>query len=220
MNTSYQIDTDRVKFILTQLAMLYPDAHCELVHSNPFELLVATILSAQSTDQRVNMVTEKLFRVYKTAHDFAQIQPTELEPYIQELGLYRNKARHIIQAAQKIVTDFDGEVPQERAALESLPGVGRKTASVILSVAFGVPAIAVDTHVFRVAHRLGLSNDRTPEQTETSLCRVIPKELWSQAHHWFIFHGRRMCSAKKPACDQCPLLIHCPAGANYLQIEK
>jgi endonuclease-3 len=220
MAANRQPDRERVMLILEQLAALYPNARCELIHADPFELFIAVILSAQSTDQRVNMVTERLFRVFKTPQDFAQLHPSELEPYIQELGLFRNKARHIIAAAQRIITEFNGEVPQERAALESMPGVGRKTANVILTVAFGVPAIAVDTHVFRVAHRLGLASDRTPEQTEATLRRLIPKELWSQTHHWLIFHGRRMCSAKKPACERCPLLVHCPAGPTYLSTKK
>ena len=200
---------ERVRAILDELAALYPDARCELNHSSPFELLVATILSAQSTDARVNMVTERLFRKYNTPEDFASLRPDDLAEEIKELGLYRNKARHIVEAARRIVEEHDGRVPSEREALEALPGVGRKTANVILSNAFGIPALAVDTHVFRVSRRLGLASGKTPEQVERELMNRIPRREWTITHHRLIYHGRRMCHARRPDCASCPLRPYC-----------
>lgn len=204
---------ERRRRILELLQFHYPDAKCELNHSTPFELLVATILSAQSTDVRVNMVTERLFAKYNTPEDFAALSNETLEEEIKEIGLYRNKAKHIIQMSRQLIDEYDGEVPQEREALEKLPGVGRKTANVVISTAFGVPAIAVDTHVFRVANRLGLVyRAKTPLETERQLMKNIPKSLWSPAHHWLIHHGRRVCHARNPQCEHCPLLAYCPEG--------
>lgn len=203
----------RRRKILDILAHCYPDAKCALHHSTPFELLVATILSAQSTDERVNLVTEKMFQKYSTPEDYAALTPSQLEEEIKQIGLYRSKAKHIIETSRLILEKYDGEVPRDREALESLPGVGRKTANVVMSVAFGIPAIAVDTHVFRVARRLGLvSRAKTPLETEKQLMRNIPKQLWSQAHHWLIHHGRQICHARSPKCDECPLLSLCPEG--------
>ena len=159
----------RIQAILDTLERLYPDADCELRYDTPFQLLVATVLSAQSTDKRVNMVTERLFKEYGTPEAMAALEPEELEPWIKELGLYRNKARQIVHAARMIVEEHGGQVPSERSALEALPGVGRKTANVVLSNAFSIPALAVDTHVFRVARRLGLAVTKSPEQTERVL---------------------------------------------------
>lgn len=195
--------------ILDELAALYPDARCELNHSSPFELLVATILSAQSTDVRVNMVTDRLFRKYNTPEAFAVLQPEDVAEEIKELGLYRNKARHIVEAARRIVEEHDGRVPSEREALESLPGVGRKTANVVLSNAFGIPALAVDTHVFRVSRRLGLASGKTPEQVERELMECIPRQEWTITHHRLIYHGRRVCHARRPECATCPLQPYC-----------
>jgi endonuclease-3 len=206
------ITVTRIEIILDTLASMYPDAKCALTHTTAFELLVATMLSAQCTDKRVNMVTERLFKNYCGPADFAALVPAQLEPLIHELGLYHTKARNIIAAAQVIVSEQNGEVPRDRKSLEALPGVGRKTANVVLSNAFGEPAIAVDTHVFRVARRLDLATGRTPEQTERILNDVIPRDLWSQTHHRLIYHGRQLCTARRPACDRCPLLPHCPAG--------
>lgn len=206
---------ERRRRILSILAETYPDAKCELNFTTPFELLVATILSAQSTDKRVNMVTERLFAKYNTAEAMAALPYETLEQEIKEIGLYRNKARNIIEMSRRLLEEHDGQVPQDREALEKLPGVGRKTASVVLSNAFDVPAIAVDTHVFRVANRLGLAhNAKTPLETEKQLMRHIPKEQWSKAHHWLIHHGRRICHARNPRCGQCPLLELCPEGAK------
>ncbi|HEX6971603.1 MAG TPA: endonuclease III [Limnochordia bacterium] len=207
--TSETVDAARYHRILTKLAESYPDAKCALEHKNPFELLVATVLSAQSTDKKVNEVTRHLFSAYPTPERFATAQPADLYPYIQVLGLFRNKAKHLVAIAQKLVAEHGGKVPQEREALEQLPGVGRKTANVVLSNAYGIPAIAVDTHVFRVANRLGLARAKTPEETERQLMERIPRELWSQAHHWLIHHGRQVCSAKKPLCHACPLADDC-----------
>ncbi|MBO2520910.1 MAG: endonuclease III [Firmicutes bacterium] len=204
---------ERRRRILEILAETYPDAKCELNFTTPFELLVATILSAQSTDKRVNMVTERLFAKYNTPEAFAALPYEVLEEEIKEIGLYRNKAKHIIEMSRRLLEAFDGEVPQDRDALQTLPGVGRKTANVVVSNAFGIPAIAVDTHVFRVANRLGLARGaKTPLETEKQLMRNIPRELWSAAHHWLIHHGRRVCHARNPRCGQCPLLELCPEG--------
>jgi len=199
--------------ILDALEEHYPDAKCALIHSNPFELLVATILSAQCTDERVNLVTARLFQKYKTPQDFARLTPKELEEEIKELGLFRNKAKNIVAMSQKLLLEYGGDVPKDRESLESLPGVGRKTANVVLSNAFDIPAIAVDTHVFRVANRLGLvSRAPNPLAVERQLMKNIPKDRWSQAHHWLIHHGRQVCEARKPKCDVCPLLPYCPEG--------
>lgn len=206
----------RVQRILDGLARLYPDAQCELNHNNPFELLVATVLSAQSTDVRVNMVTEKLFKKYATPEAFAALTPDMVAEEIKELGLYRNKAKHLVGLAQKLIEEHGGEVPADRESLEALPGVGRKTANVVLSTAFGVPAIAVDTHVFRVARRLGLASGDTPLAVEKELMETIPKELWAQSHHRLIWHGRRVCAARRPRCEICPLFADC----NYAQQQS
>lgn len=204
----------KVRIILDILAQTYPDAKCALNYSNPFELLVATILSAQCTDDRVNTVTARLFAVANTPAAIAALSQTELEDYLHELGLFRNKAKNIRAAAQALVLEHHGEVPANREALESLPGVGRKTANVVLSNAFKVPALAVDTHVYRVSRRLTLTNAATVEKAEKDLLKAIPRRLWSQAHHWLIHHGRRICHARRPECEICPLLLHCPCGQN------
>lgn len=205
-------ERERVDAILHVLATLYPDAGCALIYSSPFELLVATILSAQSTDRRVNQVTHRLFSRFRSPQAFASLCVSQLEQEIRELGLFRSKARHIIAASRAIVADHDGQVPADRALLEALPGVGRKTAGVVLSNAFGIPALAVDTHVFRVARRLGLAAGQTPEHTEKTLTQLIPREKWSRAHHWLIHHGRQTCTARRPACSRCALLTYCPTG--------
>lgn len=202
-----------VRAILDGLAELHPDAYCELNHSNAFELLVATILSAQSTDVRVNMVTERLFKKYNTPEHFAVLHPDTVAEEIKELGLFRNKAKSLVAMAQQLIEKHDGRVPSDREALEALPGVGRKTANVVLSNAFDVPAIAVDTHVFRVARRLGLAKGKTPLAVERELMECIPQDEWSRTHHRLIFHGRRVCDARSPRCEACLLSPHC----NYAQ---
>jgi endonuclease-3 len=195
--------------ILDILSEVYPDAHCELNHANPFELLVSTILSAQATDRKVNEVTARLFKKYRTPEDFLQLTQGELEGEIKEIGLYRNKAKNILAMCRELIERFDSRVPDTMEELVSLPGVGRKTANVVLSNAFGVPAIAVDTHVFRVANRIGLSCAANVEDTERQLMENIKRDRWSHAHHLIIWHGRRTCSARNPKCGMCPVAPYC-----------
>ena len=203
-----RIETGRILAILRDM---YPDAHCALDFTTPFELLIATILSAQCTDERVNMITPRLFPRYPTPEAMLVLRQEELEELIHDCGLFRSKAKNILGACLLLVMRHGGEVPRTMAALEKLPGVGRKTANVVLSNAFGVPAIAVDTHVFRVSRRLGLAEGDTPEKVERELRRRIPKRDWSAAHHWLIHHGRRLCHARGPECLRCPLSPYCPA---------
>lgn len=195
--------------ILTQLEALYPDAVPALKFRSPYELLVAVILSAQCTDERVNQVTEKLFQEHNTPQKMLLLSQEELEKYIYSCGFYHNKAAHILSASRDIVEKFGGEVPSTLEELRTLAGVGRKTANVVYAVAFGGDAIAVDTHVFRVSNRLGLAEGSTPEKVEEGLCRVIPKEKWSRAHHWLIYHGRRVCHSQRPDCEHCTLAHLC-----------
>ena len=198
--------------MLRILAETYPEAGTALKFGTTFQLLVAVILSAQCTDKRVNEVTQKLFTVASEPADFARMQPEELEPRIRSCGLGPSKARSIVATSRALLERHGGEVPGTFAELVALPGVGRKTANVMLANAFGTPAIAVDTHVFRVANRLGLAAATTPEATEEQLRRRIPVELWSQAHHWLVHHGREICHARNPECSRCPLLRICPEG--------
>ena len=195
--------------ILTQLEALYPDAVPALKFRSPYELLVAVILSAQCTDERVNQVTEKLFQEHNTPQKMLLLSQKELEKYIYSCGFYHNKAAHILSASRDILEKFGGEVPSTLEELRTLAGVGRKTANVVYAVAFGGDAIAVDTHVFRVSNRLGLAEGSTPEKVEEGLCRVIPKEKWSRAHHWLIYHGRRVCHSQRPDCEHCTLAHLC-----------
>ena len=195
--------------ILTQLEALYPDAVPALKFRSPYELLVAVILSAQCTDERVNQVTEKLFEEHNTQQKMLLLSQEELEKYIYSCGFYHNKAAHILSASRDILEKFGGEVPSTLEELRTLAGVGRKTANVVYAVAFGGDAIAVDTHVFRVSNRLGLAEGSTPEKVEEGLCRVIPKEKWSRAHHWLIYHGRRVCHSQRPDCEHCTLAHLC-----------
>lgn len=195
--------------ILDKLEILHPDARCELTHSNPFELLIATILSAQCTDKRVNMVTEELFKKIKTPKDFMDLSIEEIEEKIKTCGLYKSKAKKIKETSRILYEEYDSQVPDTLDELIKLPGVGRKTAGVILSNCFGVPAIAVDTHVFRVSNRIGIVKEATPEKTEFSLMKAIPKDRWSHSHHLLIFHGRRVCKARKPECENCNIVDFC-----------
>lgn len=199
------MEAGRVDRILDALVGLYPEAKAELEFSNPYETLVATILSAQCTDKRVNMVTARLFPKYPDAFAMAKLTPEELEPQIKECGLYRNKAKNIVAACRALVEKYDGKVPSTRKELMALPGVGQKTAGVVLLAAFGDDEIPVDTHVFRVSRRIGLADANTPEKVELQLREVLPRERWSHAHHLIIWHGRRCCHARKPECDRCPL---------------
>ena len=192
---------------------LFPDAHCELNHRNAFELLIATILSAQATDVGVNKVTPKLFKRFPTPAHLAAANEESVIECIQSLGLYRSKSKNIRLCAQQLMERFDGEVPKTREELVSLAGVGRKTANVVMSVAFNIPAFAVDTHVERISKRLQICRQKdTVLEVEETLCRKIPKELWSRAHHWMIFFGRYHCIARKPKCHECPLLEMCAYG--------
>lgn len=191
--------------ILDELAVLYPEAAPELDFSNPYETLIAVILSAQCTDKRVNMVTEKLFPLFPDAFAMAKLEPEELEPHIRECGLYHNKAKNIVAACRALVEQYDGVVPDTREQLMKLPGVGQKTAGVVLMAAFGDAQIPVDTHVFRVSRRIGLADADTADKVEKQLQDILEKSRWSHAHHLLIFHGRRCCAARKPACERCPL---------------
>jgi len=182
-----------------------------LHYSSPFELLVAVILSAQCTDKRVNITTARLFAAYNTAAQIWGMGQEKLEEYIKDCGLFHSKARNIIKTCEILYREYDGQVPGDFDQLIALPGVGRKTANVVLSQLFNIPAIAVDTHVFRVANRLGLAKGTTPLAVEEGLMKAIPKEKWSEAHHWLIWHGRNVCKARKPACDICPLCQLCPS---------
>lgn len=195
--------------ILKELARLYPDAKPALEFKTPFELLVAVILSAQCTDERVNIVTRELFKEYSTPKKVADMPQELLEKYIYSCGFYHAKAAHIISAAKDIVEKFGGEVPSSHAELKTLAGVGQKTANVVYAVAFGGDAIAVDTHVFRVSKRLGLASGSTPEKVEEELKEAIPKSEWSKAHHYLIYHGRRVCHSRKPDCPSCTLAPYC-----------
>src|SRR5262249_9672932 len=192
------------------LARLYPEAHCALEHQTPLQLLIATILSAQCTDARVNMVTPSLFERYKSAQDFANADVKELERMIASTGFFRNKSRNIIACCQAIVAEHGGEVPNSLDALVKLPGVGRKTANVVLGDAFGVPGITVDTHVGRLSRRLGLTVQEDPVKVEFDLMEVIPKPEWTPFSHRLIFQGRRVCFARKPDCAGCTLNAFCP----------
>jgi len=200
---------EKIRKILQILKDTYPNAKTALRYETPFQLLIATMLSAQSTDKQVNKITGKLFKKYSTPYDFASLEPKELEEFIRSCGLYKSKAKNIIETSKIIVEKHGGKVPRNFNDLVKLPGVGRKTANVILNNAFDIPAFAVDTHVHRVANRLGLANGKNPIETERDLMENVPKELWGRAHHWLIHHGRRICRARNPRCDRCPLRTLC-----------
>lgn len=195
--------------VLAELERLYPDAKPALRYATPYELLVAVVLSAQCTDERVNKVTAELFKEYNTPQAMVTLSQAELEKKIYSCGFYRMKAEHILSASKDILEKFHGEVPDSLEGLRTLAGVGRKTANVVYSVAFHGDAIAVDTHVFRVSNRLGLAKAPTPEKTEQDLMKAIPKDKWSRAHHWLIYHGRRVCHSQRPNCEECTLKDCC-----------
>jgi endonuclease-3 len=203
--------TRRARRINRILAETYPDAHCELDFTNPFQLLVATILSAQTTDVRVNMVTPGLFAKYPTAADLAVANPEDVEQIIESTGFYRNKTKSIVGMSQGVVERFKGAVPGKLKDLVTLPGVGRKTANVVLGNAFGVPGITVDTHFQRLTHRFGWTKQTDPDKIEAEVGALIPKSEWTMLSHRLIWHGRRRCHARKPACGACPLAALCPA---------
>jgi endonuclease-3 len=201
--------------IATLLLKKYPEPRLALHYGNPLELLIAVILSAQCTDARVNEVTASLFKKYRTAEDYAAADPAVLEAEIRSTGFYRNKARSVIACCQKLVADFHGEIPHTLEALTALPGVGRKTANMVLGNAFGVPAIAVDTHVLRVSNRLGLVHSDDPEQVEEALMRQVAKDLWTAFGNAMILHGRETCIARKPRCPECVLHAVCEWPDKY-----
>lgn len=203
-------------YILETLDQMFPNATVELDHKNHFELLIAVVLSAQTTDVAVNKVTPELFNKYPTPYELANAKELDIEKYIKTIGLYRNKAKNIKALSEQLIKDFEGKVPSKREDLESLPGVGRKTANVVLSNAFGIPALAVDTHVARVSQRLGFAKTGDSVLTiENKLMKKIPKDKWQQAHHQFIFFGRYHCLARNPKCNQCPLFDVCKYKEKY-----
>jgi endonuclease-3 len=195
--------------IFERLRAANPHPQSELAHRTPFELLVAVVLSAQATDKGVNKATAKLFPVANTPAAIAALGVDGLIPYVQSIGLFRNKAKNIVALSQILLREHGGEVPADREALEKLPGVGRKTANVVLNVAFGQPTIAVDTHIFRVANRMGLAPGKNPDEVERKLVKFVPEEFRQHAHHWLILHGRYVCVARKPDCGACPLRDLC-----------
>lgn len=203
------LDQRQAKQALAALSAAYPNPKPALEFTSPFELLVATMLSAQCTDKQVNKCTRVLFAKYNTPEAFAELTPEELWPYIKGCGLYQTKGKNIIATSKQLVEQYNGQVPQDRDALTQFPGVGRKTANVVVSNAFHIPAIAVDTHVFRVANRIGLAHAKDVLHTEQQLMEAIPKEDWGDAHHWLIFHGREVCNARSPKCGNCPLTQVC-----------
>ena len=200
--------TENQRHILNELDRLYPQPKPELHFTNPYETLVAVMLSAQCTDKQVNKVTPAVFARFPDVKSMAEADVTELYPMVKSCG-FKSKAGNIIAACRMILTDFGGEVPHTMEELTRLPGVGRKTANVVMSTAFHIPAIAVDTHVFRVSNRLGLADASDVLKTEMQLRALIPQEQWSDAHHWLIFHGRRVCKAQHPLCEECPLRAWC-----------
>ncbi len=208
---------DQAAEIVKRLKKAYPDAHCALAHASPFELLIATILSAQCTDVRVNIVTADLFRKYRGPADFLKVSQQELERDIHSTGFFRNKAKNIQSACKRIIEEFGGEIPQTMDELLTLGGVARKTANVVLGNAFGIASgVVVDTHVSRLSQRLGLTENIAPEKIERDLAALVPKKQWVMFPHWMIFHGRQICIARKPKCAICTLADICPSREEFL----
>ncbi len=201
----------RAKKIYTSLNKLYPQAHCELDFNNPLQLLVATILAAQCTDKRVNMVTPALFKKYKTSKDFANAKSSELEEMIKSTGFYKNKAKSIINMAKKVQVEFNGKIPNKMEELITLPGVGRKTANVILGNAYGLPGITVDTHFTRLSNRFGWTKEKDAVKIEFEVQKIFPDKYWTHLSLLVVWHGRRRCHARKPACGACPIAKYCPS---------
>jgi len=203
--TSKKLTRDQIIEILKILEKTYNGAQTALKFQTPFQLLISTMLAAQSTDKRVNIVTEKLFKDYPDARSMRQLSEAQLQEYIKTVGLFKVKAKNILKVSKILDEKYQGDIPATREELMALPGVGRKTANVALSIAKDVPAIAVDTHVFRVSNRIGLASAKDVLNTEKQLMKNIPQDKWSQAHHWLIWHGRQLCKARKPLCAECPL---------------
>jgi endonuclease-3 len=214
----FLLNNTQIRFCLDKMGEMFPSAHCELNHSNPFELVIAVSLSAQCTDALVNKVTKELFKKYKTPEDYLNVPLEELQNDIRSIGLYRNKAKHIQSLCRLLLERYDGQVPNDRDELINLPGVGRKTANVVVSVAFGTPAIAVDTHVERVSKRLAICRWKdTVLEVEKTLMKKVPKDEWSITHHRMIFFGRYHCKAQNPQCGSCPLLELCREGKKRMK---
>ncbi|MBT2754942.1 endonuclease III [Mesobacillus foraminis] len=212
------LNKTQIRYCLDEMGRMFPEAHCELNHSNPFELVIAVALSAQCTDALVNKVTKNLFEKYKTPEDYLGVPLEELQQDIRSIGLFRNKAKNIQKLCRMLLDDYGGIVPEDRDELTKLPGVGRKTANVVVSVAYGVPAIAVDTHVERVSKRLGFCRWKDSVlEVEKSLMKKVPEEEWSVTHHRMIFFGRYHCKAQNPQCEICPLLEVCREGQKRMK---
>jgi endonuclease-3 len=203
------VNPQKRRAIFERLRAANPNPRSELEHQTPFELLVAVVLSAQATDKGVNRATEKLFPVARTPAAMVRLGVERLIPYVQSIGLFRNKAKNVVALSEILLRDYGGRVPPDREALEKLPGVGRKTANVVLNVAFGQPTIAVDTHVFRVANRTGIAPGKTPDEVEAKLVKFVPDEFKLHAHHWLILHGRYVCIARTPGCPECGIRDLC-----------
>ncbi|MTK12584.1 MAG: endonuclease III [Clostridiaceae bacterium] len=214
------MEKENIEKTLKVLSETYPNAKCALEFKSPYELLVSTILSAQCTDVRVNQVTEELYKEYNTPEKMISLTEEELGEKIRSCGFYKNKSKNILGATRNIIQKHGGEVPKTMEELIELPGVGRKTANVVLSNAFGVPAIAVDTHVFRVSNRLGIARGDTPDQVEKGLMENVPREMWSDTHHYLIWHGRQICKARKPQCEICPLAPYCEYFNEEVKTES
>ncbi|SDL93820.1 endonuclease III [Bacillus sp. OK048] len=212
------LNNTQIRFCLDKMGEMFPDAHCELTHSNPFELVIAVALSAQCTDVLVNKVTKNLYEKYKTPEDYLRVSLDELQNDIRSIGLFRNKAKNIQSLCRLLLEDYNGEVPIDRDELTKLPGVGRKTANVVVSVAFNIPAIAVDTHVERVSKRLGICRWKDSVlEVEKTLMKKVPIEEWSVTHHRLIFFGRYHCKAQNPQCPSCPLVELCREGKKRMK---
>ncbi|ANP80692.1 MULTISPECIES: endonuclease III [Bacillus] len=214
------LNKTQIRYCLDTMADMYPEAHCELVHDNPFELVIAVALSAQCTDVLVNKVTRNLFQKYKTPEDYLSVSLEELQQDIRSIGLYRNKAKNIQKLCRMLLDDYNGEVPSDRDELTKLPGVGRKTANVVVSVAFGIPAIAVDTHVERVSKRLAMCRWKDSVlEVEKTLMKKVPMDEWGVTHHRMIFFGRYHCKAQRPQCEECRLLEVCREGKKRMKVK-
>ncbi|WP_125604563.1 endonuclease III [Lapidilactobacillus bayanensis] len=212
------LNKKQTRWAVEQIIVLYPNATPSLDARTPFQVAVSVLLSAQATDVSVNLATPALFAALPTPADFAAVTPEQVEPYIKSIGLYHNKAKHIVAMSQKLVNEFNGEMPTTMTELTSLPGIGRKSASVILGDAFGIPAFAVDTHITRIAKRLKIAQEKDSVlQIEKNITNALPKEQWIEGHHAMIYFGREVCSARNPQCLTCPLLEICAFGQHYVK---
>lgn len=219
-DANHLLTQQNIKEIFRRLQNATPQPKTELEYKNPFTLLVAVVLSAQSTDAAVNKATKELFRLADTPQKIIELGEKKVRNAVRTIGLYKNKAKNIIKLSKQLLLQHQGQVPHQREALQALPGVGRKTANVILNVAFGDPTIAVDTHVYRLSHRLGLSNGRTPEDVERDLLAAVPEEFLQHAHHWLILHGRYVCKSRGPLCLKCILRDLCPFELKNLALDE